>query len=128
MSEPKPSEKKAFLRVLSSLAQADGFVDDSELRMLHETASELQVALSERDLESRDLKRLASKVSHPSLRAKLLDDLHKLAQADDHVSRGELSVIKFFAKAFKLAPPTIPGVDWSAVLMPLPDEGDDPAI
>lgn len=116
--EPTRSERKAFVRVLSSLAWADGELAEAELEVLHLTASDLQVALGERDLDPRDLDDLAQRVSHPQLRARLLEDLCKLAGADEAVDPGELSTIKFFAERFGLTPPALPGVAWEEVPLP----------
>ncbi len=113
--EPSRSEKKTFLRVLSSLAWADGEVADAEMEVLHLAASDLGVALGERDLEPRGLEALAAQVTHPQLQARLLEDLCRLAAVDDDVAPAELATIKFFARRFDLAPPALPGVDWSAI-------------
>lgn len=115
MSDPSPSERKAFLRVLTSLAWADGVVADEELAVIHLAANELHTALSERDLEERDLDELAAKVTHPELRALLLDKLAELARADHELDPDELATIKFFSDAFQLPPPALEGVDWDTV-------------
>jgi uncharacterized tellurite resistance protein B-like protein len=114
-AEPSRGEKKTFLRVLSSLAWADGVVADEELQVLHLAASDLQVALSERDLEARDLEALAGKIAHPLLRAKLLEELARLAEADANLAPEELATIKFFAERWELSPPHLPDVDWDQV-------------
>lgn len=115
MAEPNRDERKAFMRVLSSLAWADGDVEDEELQELHLVANELSVALSERDLEPHDLDQLARKITHPELRTKLLVELGRLAAADGDVSAEELTQIKHLAGLFGLAPPALDGVDWGAV-------------
>ena len=115
MTEPGMGEKKAFLRVLSQLAWADGVVEESELKVLHLAASELSVALSERDLEERDLDELAAKIEHPDLRAKLLIELARLAAADDDLAPEELATIQYFASYWKIDPPVLEGVDWARV-------------
>ena len=115
MTEPTREERKAFMRVLSSLAWADGVVGDDELEVLHLAANDLSVALSERDMEEHDLDELASKISHPQLRAKLLEELVRLAVADEELWDQELTQIKYLAGKFELAPPAIEGVDWDTV-------------
>lgn len=112
------SERKAFLRILSSLAGADGLADERELERIHIAASELHVALSERDLEEHDLASLADGLQHGALRARLLEELAALAQADDSLPEEELALIKYFASAWELAPPTLEGVDWEGVGLP----------
>jgi uncharacterized tellurite resistance protein B-like protein len=114
-SEPTRSERKAYLRVLCSLAWADGELQDSELEVLHLAASDLGVALGERDLDPADLDDLADRITHPQLQARLLDELCKLAGVDDDLDPEELSTIKFFAERYGLTPPALPGVDWDAV-------------
>ena len=121
MTDATPSEKKSFMRILSSLAWADGILKDEELEVLHLTASDIQVALTERDLADRDLDALARKITNPILQARLLDELRTLAEADDHIAPEELSVIKFFAEQFKLNPPIMAGVDWDQVSPPFDD-------
>lgn len=121
--EPTRSERKAFLRVLTSLAWADGVVEEAELELLHLAANDLGVPLGERDLDPHDLDDLAARVTHPLLRARLLDELCKLAQADDDLAPDELATIRFFADRFGLAPPPLPGVDWTSV----PPPGSAPA-
>jgi uncharacterized tellurite resistance protein B-like protein len=119
MSDAGPSraEKKAFLRVLSCLAWADGEVKTAEMEVLHMTASDLGVALGERDLDEEwALSDLAGQVTHPELQARLLEALGELARADDEVAPEELSTIKFFAAQFALDPPEVPGVDWKTVV------------
>ena len=111
-------ERKAFLRVLSSLTWADGEADPSELEVLHLAANDLRVALSERDLEARDLEELAGKVTRPALQERLLHELRRLAEADRRLDPGELSTIKYFATRWGCSPPSIEGVDWSAVSLP----------
>jgi DnaJ-domain-containing protein 1 len=112
------AERKAFLRVLTSLAWADGEVDQAELEALHLAANDLSVALGERDLEARDLAALADKVRRPALQERLLHELRRLAEANQQVEQGELSTIKFFATRWGCAPPPIPGVDWASVALP----------
>ncbi len=111
-------ERKAFMRVLSSLAWADGEADESELEVLHLAANDLRVALSERDLEPQDLEALAAKVTRPSLQERLLHELRRLAEADLRLDPGELSTIKLFATRWGCVPPPIEGVDWSTVELP----------
>lgn len=114
-TEPSSSERKGFLRVLSSLAWADGVLEVEEMEVLHLAANELNTALSERDMEPRDLETLAGKVVHPELRARLLTELKRLAEADERVAKSELMTIKFFATAWGLEPPEMDGVDWDSV-------------
>lgn len=111
-------ERKAFLRVLASLASADGDMDPNELELLHLTANDLNVPLGERDLETHDLVFLANMVQKPVLQERLILELAKLAQADDRIDPRELSTIKFFAQRWRLTPPGIQGVDWDAVELP----------
>lgn len=111
-------ERKAFLRVLTSLAWADGSVDLAELEVLHLAASDLEVALGERDLEEHDLAALADKVRRPALQERLLHELRRLAEANQQVEQHELSTIKFFATRWNCAPPPIAGVDWESVPLP----------
>ncbi|MCO5164751.1 MAG: hypothetical protein M9894_00065 [Planctomycetes bacterium] len=111
-------ERKAFLRVLSSLAWADGEADPSELEVLHLAANDLRVALSERDLEPRDLEALAGLVTRPALQERLLVELRRLAEADLRVDQDELSTIKFFAERWGCRPPHMDGVDWDQVPLP----------
>lgn len=112
------SERKAFLRVLTSLASADGEIDQAELEVLHLAANDLAVALGERDLEARDLRALADKVRSPALQEHLLHELRRLAEANQKVEADELSTIKFFATRWGCAPPPIPGVAWDSVELP----------
>ena len=114
-TDPSPSERKGFLRVLSSLAWADGVLEYEEMEVLHLAANELNTALSERDMEPRDLETLADKVTHPELRTRLLAELKRLAEADDHVAKSELMTIKFFATSWGLEPPAMDGVEWDSV-------------
>jgi len=109
------SERKSFLRILTSVAWADGVADERELEQIHLAASELSVALSERDLEAHDLDELAASLTHPELRARLLDELATLAKADDCLDDDELSTIKYFAKAWDLPPPLLDMLDWDGV-------------
>lgn len=118
------SERKAFLRILSSLAAADGLADERELEQIHLAASELHVALSERDLEEHDLQGLAESLQHEGLRARLLDELATLAQADEALPEEELALIKYFASAWELAPPALAGVDWEGVGLPWAGDPD----
>lgn len=111
-------ERKAFLRVLTSLAWADGSVDLAELELLHLAASDLEVALGERDLEPHDLAALADKIEKPALQERLLHELRRLAEANHQVDPQELSTIKFFATRWRCAPPPITGVDWDSVALP----------
>lgn len=103
------------MRLLSSLAWADGVVDDDELEVLHLAANDLSVALSERDMEEHDLDALASKIRDPELRTKLLGELVRLAASDDCLADEELAQIKYLAGLFELAPPPIEGIDWDTV-------------
>ncbi|MBL4845766.1 MAG: TerB family tellurite resistance protein [Planctomycetes bacterium] len=121
------SERKSFLRILTSLAWADGVADERELQQIHLAASELSVALGERDLEGHDLDQLADGLTHPELRSRLLDELATLAAADEEVAQEELSTIRYFANAWGVEPPALEGVDWANVpdLTPEPDEGAD---
>tara|TARA_R110002072_G_scaffold145927_1_gene292613 strand:- start:234 stop:665 length:432 start_codon:yes stop_codon:yes gene_type:complete len=109
------SERKSFLRILTSVAWADGVADERELEQIHLSASELSVALSERDLEAHDLDALAASLEHPELRARLLEELATLAKADDCLDDDELSTIKYFAQAWDLPPPHLDGLDWEGV-------------
>lgn len=129
MSDPRGSdaprsERKAYLRILSSLAAADGIADEQELERIHLAASELQVALSEHDLEPHDLDALAEGLSHAGLRARLLDELSALARTDDSLPEEELALIKFFAVSWDMTPPALEGVDWTTVGLPLPQDPD----
>jgi uncharacterized tellurite resistance protein B-like protein len=108
-------ERKAFLRILASLAGADGDLDPSELEVLHLAANGLSVALGERDLEPHDLEALAAKVTRPALQERLLGELVRLAEADQRIEPDELSTILFFARRWGCAPPPMAGVDWSTV-------------
>ena len=121
------SQRKAFLRILTSLAWADGEANERELEQIHLAASELSVPLGERDLESHDLDQLAASLSDLDLQARLLDELATLASADDEVVEEELSTIKYFASAWDREPPTLGGVIWARVpdLSAEPDEGAD---
>lgn len=112
------AERKAFMRVLSSLAWADGEAGPDELEVLHLVANDLRVALTERDLEPRDLEVLAAKVTRPALQERLLHALRRLAEADLRLDADELSTIKFFATRWSCQPPAIDGVDWAAVPQP----------
>ncbi|MBX3465337.1 MAG: TerB family tellurite resistance protein [Planctomycetes bacterium] len=112
------AERKAFLRVLSSLAWADGEADPSELEVLHLVANDLRVALSERDLEAGDLEALADRITRPALQERLLVALRRLAEADLRVDREELSTIKFFAERWGCRPPPMDGVVWDEVPLP----------
>ena len=109
------SERKAYLRILTSLAWADGEIEHDELEVVHLAASELSVALSERDLEERDLEELATKVTDVALQGRLLDEMAKLAMADGHAGDEELGEIKALAQLWQLSPPQIEGLDWRAV-------------
>lgn len=120
------SERKSFLRILTSVAWADGVADERELEQIHLAASELSVALSERDLEAHDLDALAASLEHPELRARLLDELAALAKADDCLDDDELSTIKYFAQAWSLEPPALEGIDWAGV-EDLSFEAEEPA-
>ncbi len=115
---PSTQERKGFLRVLSSLAWADGVLEQEELELLHLTASELNVALSERDLDPGDLETLATKVIHPELRQRLLAELKRLAEIDDDLDLSEVETIKFFAEAWSLEPPEMEGVAWGEIGLP----------
>lgn len=112
------AERKAFLRVLSSLAWADGEADPSELEVLHLAANDLRVALSERDLEPRDLATLADRITRPALQERLLHELRRLAEADARLDPQELATIRYFAERWGCRPPAIDGVDWSTVPLP----------
>lgn len=109
------SERKSFLRILNSVAWADGVADERELEQIHLAASELSVALGERDLEAHDLDQLAASLQHPELRARLLDELATLAKADECLDDDELATIKYFAQAWDLPPPDLEGLDWDGV-------------
>jgi uncharacterized tellurite resistance protein B-like protein len=111
-------ERKAFLRVLASLASADGDLDPTELELLHLTANDLNVPLGERDLETHDLVFLANMVQRPVLQQRLISELARLMSADARVDSRELSTIKFFADRWKLPLPALEGVDWTAVELP----------
>jgi uncharacterized tellurite resistance protein B-like protein len=121
-SDAPRKERKSFLRILTSLAWADGVADERELAQIHLSANDLSVALSERDLEEHDLEDLAARLTHPELRSRLLDELAKLAAADEEVTADELATIKFFAGAWELVPPSIEGVDWESVGLPWEEE------
>lgn len=115
------AERKAFLRVLSSLAWADGEASQAELEVVHLAASDLQVSISERDLEPRDLEALAGAIRRPALQERLLFALKRLAEADDRLAPEELMTIKYLAARWGCAPPSIVGVEWDRVVLP-PDE------
>jgi uncharacterized tellurite resistance protein B-like protein len=117
------AERKAFLRVLSSLAWADGEATRSELEVVHLAASDLQVSISERDLEPRDLEALAGAIQRPALQERLLFALKRLAEADDRLAPEELATIKYLAGRWGCAPPAIVGVEWDRVVLP-PDGPD----
>lgn len=111
-------ERKAFLRVLASLAGADGDMDPNELELLHLTANDLNVPLGERDLETHDLVFLANMVQKPMLQQRLIVELARIMNADSRIDPRELSTIKFFANRWRLTPPAIEGVDWATVELP----------
>ena len=117
------SERKAYLRILTSLAWADGEVEHDELEVVHLAANELSTALSERDLEERDLIELAAKVTDVELQGRLLDEMARVARADGHVDDEELSEIKALAEIWQLSPPQIEGLDWRTV--PDPFQGSE---
>lgn len=123
------SERKSFLRILNTVAWADGVADERELEQIHLAASELSVALSERDLEAHDLDTLAASLQHPELRVRLLEELATLAKADDCLDDDELATIKYFAQAWDLPPPLLDMLDWDAVddltFADPEDEGED---
>lgn len=112
------SERKAYLRILTSLAWADGEVEHDELEVVHLAANELSTALSERDLEERDLIELASKVTDVELQGRLLDEMAKVAVADGHADDEELGEIKALAQLWQLSPPQIKGLDWREISSP----------
>ena len=112
------AERKAFLRVLTSLAGADGDMDPNELELLHLAANDLNVPLGERDLETHDLVFLANMVQQPVLQRRLIQELAQLALADERIDPRELSTIKFFARRWHLPPPALPSVDWDAIELP----------
>jgi uncharacterized tellurite resistance protein B-like protein len=94
-----PTQKLAALRALKTVALADGTFDARELAMVRAVAETLGVDGRPEDLEPITAAELASAITEPELRLRLVQALLVMALADTEGSRAEADLVDEIAEA-----------------------------
>ena len=111
-------ERKAYVRLLTAMARADGEITEPELRIIRTSTDVFDLELREADLDEHDLEKLASSLERRSLRERLFGDLKRLIEVDATFEPAELQTIKYLAERWGLEPPAVAGVDWARIEPP----------
>lgn len=117
MDAVSADEKIAYFKSLIALANVDGEISDPELEIIRQAAQLYDCTLRKSYLKSYDIEKLADQILNKSLRSMLLNDFKRLLELKETPGPEELSVVKYYADRFKLAPPMLPEVNWRRVAL-----------